>query len=112
MRVARCGRTSRAALAPSISRIIAPSVESDAPPNSSRWVGPHSVTSWPKMRCHMSSSGKPASATPEQTRMRMPPSGACRPPGNRIAVGPGFSVGRKIATSPAKKIRNSPTRMK
>jgi hypothetical protein len=96
----------------SISRIIPPSVESDAPPNSSRCVGPHSVTSWPKMRCQMSSSGKPISATPEHTRISTPPSGASSTPGNRRAVGPGDSVGRKIATSPAKKIRKSPTRMK
>ena len=81
MRVTRCGAHLARGAAPSISRIIAPSVESDAPPNSSRCVGPHSVTSWPKMRCQMSSSGKPASATPEQTRIRTPPSGACRPPG-------------------------------
>ena len=33
-----------------------------APPISIRWVGPHSVTSWPKMRCQTSSRGKPISA--------------------------------------------------
>ena len=42
--------------------MIADSVEKPAPPIIIRWVGPHSVTSWPKMRCQMSSSGKPVSA--------------------------------------------------
>ena len=112
LRVARSGRTSRDAAAPSISRIMPPSVESEAPPNSSRCVGPHSVTSWPKMRCQRSSSGKPVSATPEQTRISTPPSGASSPPGSLSAVAPGFSVGRKIASRPAKNTPNSPTRMK
>ena len=82
LRVARSGRTARETAAPSIRRIMPPSVESEAPPNSSRCVGPHSVTSWPKMRCQRSSSGKPASATPEQKRISTPPSGASRPPGS------------------------------
>ena len=37
---------------------IAPSVASEPPPMSIRWVGPQSVTSWPKRRCQRSSSGK------------------------------------------------------
>ena len=35
-------------------------VDSEAPPIIWMWVGPHSVTSWPKIRCHISSSGKPS----------------------------------------------------
>ena len=54
----------------------AESVEKPAPPIIIRWVGPHSVTSWPKMRCQMSSSGKPISAYSPQPAIRMPPTGA------------------------------------
>ena len=74
---------------PSTSRTIAPSVESDAPPISIRWVGPQSVTSWPKSRCQMSSSGKPVSATRRQTAIIIPPSGAHQPPASCTAVGAG-----------------------
>ncbi len=112
LRVARPVRTSPEARAPSTSRIMPPSVDSDAPPNSCRWVGPQSVTSWPKMRCQTSSSGKPASAMPEQTRISTPPSGAWSPPGSFSAAAPGFSVGRKTASRPEKKTPNSPARMK
>ena len=55
-----------------------PSVASDAPPISIRWVGPQSVTSWPNSRCHMSSSGKPGSANAPQAAIIRPPIG--RPP--------------------------------
>ena len=54
---------------------IAPSVASEAPPISIRWVGPQSVTSWPKRRCHMSSSGKPESANAPQAAITTPPTG-------------------------------------
>ena len=36
--------------------------DNPAPPINIRWVGPHRVTSWPNMRCQMSSRGKPTSA--------------------------------------------------
>ena len=52
------GRGRRAVIASPIST-MPPSVASDAPPISIRWVGPQSVTSWPNSRCQMSSSGKP-----------------------------------------------------
>jgi hypothetical protein len=50
------------ALAPSCSRTSRPTSDRPAPPMSMRWVGPHSVTSWPNSRCHTSSSGKPEQA--------------------------------------------------
>ena len=37
-------------------------IDSPAPVMSMRWVGPHSVTSWPNSRCQTSSSGKPRRA--------------------------------------------------
>ena len=51
---------------------------STAPPISIRWVGPQRVTSWPKSRCHMSSSGKPTSEKAPQAQISTPPSGACQ----------------------------------
>ena len=42
--------------------MMMPAVDRPAPPISIRWVGPHSVTSWPNSRCQTSSSGKPIRA--------------------------------------------------
>ena len=71
-----------------------PSVASDAPPISIRWVGPQSVTSWPNSRCHMSSSGKPMSANAPQAAIirpadRRPPVAAEVDRGLRRALGAG-----------------------
>ena len=69
-----------------------PSVASDAPPISMRWVGPQSVTSWPNSRCQMSSSGKPLSANAPQAAIIAPPTGAHQSPPIWIAVLVGRSV--------------------
>ena len=69
-----------------------PSVASDAPPISIRWVGPQSVTSWPNSRCHMSSSGKPMSAKAPQAAIIRPPTGAHQSPPRWTAVFAGRSV--------------------
>ena len=61
------------------------SASSTAPPISIRWVGPHSVTSWPNRRCQTSSSGKPISAKAPQAQISTPPSGACQSRAIRIA---------------------------
>ena len=97
---------------PSRCRIRAPTTENAAPPNSSRCVGPQSVTSWPKMRCQMSSSGNASREIEPQTVMITPPSGAHQPLGRRIADRLGFSSGSAIATTPAKRTPKRPTRMK
>ena len=47
-----------------------------APPIIIRWVGPQSVTSWPKIRCQKSSSGKPSRAKVLAASSPIPPSGA------------------------------------
>lgn len=65
--------------------------DNPAPPMSIRCVGPQSVTSWPKMRCQMSSSGKPISAYRPHSAMSTPPTGAYQVRVIRIAAGPGFS---------------------
>ena len=83
-----------------------------APPMSIRWVGPHSVTSWPNRRCQTSSSGKPIRLKAPQAQIRTPPSGASQSLPMRIAVGPGFSLGMTMAKKPAAKMPNRPARMK
>ena len=50
-----------------------------APPISMRWVGPHSVTSWPNRRCQKSSSGKAISENAPQAAISTPPTGAYQP---------------------------------
>ncbi len=65
--------------------------ESPAPPISIRCVGPHSVTSWPKMRCQISSSGKPIRAYRPQIVISRPPTGAYQERVMRTADGPGLS---------------------
>ena len=75
---------------PSASRMPWPISEIEAPPISIRWVGPHSVTSWPNRRCQTSSSGKPISAKPPAAAISTPPSGAYQPSKSRIAVGHGL----------------------
>ena len=82
-----------------------------APPMSIRWVGPQSVTSWPKRRCQTSSSGNPISANIPQARITTPPSGAYQLPVTLIAVRDGRSSGRTQATNPAMKMPKSPPRM-
>ena len=69
-----------------------PSVASDAPPISMRWVGPQSVTSWPNSRCQMSSSGKPLSAKAPQAVIIRPPTGIHQSPPRWTAVFVGRSV--------------------
>ena len=62
-----------------------------APPISIRCVGPQSVTSWPKSRCQMSSSGKPSSENAPQAQISTPPSGAYQSRGDPDArSGRGF----------------------
>ncbi|CAB4936957.1 unannotated protein [freshwater metagenome] len=87
--------------------------DSPAPPISIRCVGPHSVTSWPKMRCQMSSNGKPMSAYSPLPAISRPPVGAYQVRVILTAARPGFSSsGRMIASAPAMKRKNKPTRMK
>ena len=77
-RRARCSGCPAAAFArrPSTSRTAMPTSVIAAPPISIRCVGPQSVTSWPKRRCHTSSSGKPISEKAPQAQTSTPPSGA------------------------------------
>ncbi|SLI00094.1 Uncharacterised protein [Mycobacteroides abscessus subsp. abscessus] len=94
-------------------RSSTPTSDSPAPPMSIRWVGPQRVTSWPKMRCQMSSRGKPISAYRPAPAMRMPPTGAYQVRVIRTAAAPGFSSrGRTMASMPAVNRKNSPARMK
>ena len=83
-----------------------------APPIIIRWVGPHSVTSWPKMRCQMSSSGKPIIAYIPQAAISNPPTGACQLRVMRTDAGPGLSNGNTTANMPATKMPNRPMMMK
>ena len=84
-----------------------------APPISIRWVGPQSVTSWPNSRCHMSSSGKPASANAPQEAISRPPTGALQPGAIETAAGPGVvSRGIAIASTPAANTPNRPPRIR
>ena len=89
-----------------------PSSAIEAPPMSMRCVGPQSVTSWPKSRCHWSSSGKASSEKLPDANMRMPPSGACQSRVIFTNVGPSFFSGRHIAKNPASTMPYRPTRMK
>ena len=79
---------------PSTSSTARPMSVIAAPPKSIRWVGPQSVTSWPKSRCHMSSSGKPISEKAPQAAIRTPPSGAYQVRVMRTAVALGLPVGQ------------------
>jgi hypothetical protein len=98
---------------PSTKSTHAAIVASEAPPISMRWVGPQSVTSWPNSRCHRSSSGKPSSAYPPASAIRIAPTGAYQPSAIRTAEGVGFSpFGRPTAMQPAAKIPNSPKRIR
>ena len=108
------GRPTRAdrARTPSCSSTAWPISVIPAPPNNIRWVGPQSVTSWPNTRCQTSSSGKPASANAPQrpSAGRRPARAArrrCRPRG-----GAGGSRGIAIASTPARKTPNRPTRLR
>ena len=98
---------------PSAYRIHAPRIENVAPPISSRCVGPHKVTSCPKIRCHMSSSGKAISDTAPQAQITSAPSGAHQPLGKRTAVSDGRrSLVSEIAITPEANTQNRPARMK
>ena len=90
-----------AALTPSAISTIAPSVASEPPPISIRWVGPQSVTSWPKRRCQKSSSGKPESAKAPQAVITMPPIGAYQPGPMRTAEAQSPSLQSAIESTPA-----------
>ena len=83
-----------------------------APPISIRWVGPQSVTSWPKRRCQTSSSGKPMSEKAPQAQTSTPPSGAYQSSVMRTAVALGRPLGSTIEKKPAVKIPKRPARMK
>ena len=84
-----------------------------APPISIRWVGPQRVTSWPKRRCQMSSSGKPIRAKAPQAVISTPPTGAYQSPAIRTAAGPGrSSTGSADREQPAAKMPNRPARMR
>ncbi|SHV64785.1 Uncharacterised protein [Mycobacteroides abscessus subsp. abscessus] len=76
---------------PSYSRISTETRDSPAPPISIRWVGPQSVTSWPKMRCQMSSSGNPINAYRPHMAISSPPTGAYQVRVMRTAADPGLS---------------------
>ena len=101
--VMRSKRTPRACM-PSASRIAWPMSESPAPPKSIRCVGPQSVTSWPNIRCHMSSSGKPSRAKPAQAASSTPPTGTYQSRVIRSAAAPGFSSGSASERQPAAKM--------
>src|SRR3712207_952375 len=58
-----------------------------------------SVTSWPKMRCHMSSSGNAMSENAPHAAMSTPPTGACQSRWIWIAAGPGRSPARGSASA-------------
>ena len=90
--IARMTSTCRIAMATSVMH---------APPMSMRCVGPQSVTSWPKSRCHWSSSGKPIREKLPAANMITPPSGACQSRVILMNVGPSFFSGRHIAKKPA-----------
>jgi hypothetical protein len=99
---------------PSASRISAPTLAMPAPPISTRWVGPHRVTSWPNIRCQTSSIGKAASAKDAESSIKEPPSGAYQ---SRVIfteeeLGLPPSRGSATDSRPAKKTPNSPARMK
>jgi hypothetical protein len=103
----------RRARMPSASRMAWPTRVIPAPPISIRWVGPHSVTSWPNRRCQKSSRGKAIREKAPQAAISTPPTGAYQPSVMRTAAGPGrSSTGSPMASTPAAKMPNSPTRMK
>ena len=89
---------------PSTIRMQLPIRVRPAPPISIRWVGPQRVTSWPKMRCQTSSSGKPISAKAADAIIAIPPSGAYQSPLIRTAARLGRPSGSTIARKPAVKI--------
>ena len=93
-------RAARRARMPSCSSTAWPISVIEAPPKSIRCVGPQSVTSWPKSRCHMSSSGKPISAKAPHAAMSTPPTGAYQSRWMRMAPAPGRSLGRAMARQP------------
>ena len=93
-------------------RIAIPIRVMAAPPMSIRWVGPQSVTSWPKILCQTSSRGKPIRANIPQVVITTPPRGAYQSPTMRTALREGFSRGRTQATKPAVKIPKRPPRMR
>ena len=85
-------------------RIASPIRVIAAPPISIRCVGPQSVTSWPKMRCQTSSSGKPISANAPQQRDQHAAERRVPVAAMRTALGDGLSRGSTHARKPAVKI--------
>ena len=84
-----------------------------APPISIRWVGPQSVTSWPKSRCQKSSSGKPTSENAPQASDQHAADGRVPVAGDAHGAGPGRSRGAgTIARKPAAKMPNRPARIR
>ena len=86
-------RLDRARRGPRRCRIALPIRVRPAPPISIRCVGPQRVTSWPKIRCQTSSSGKPISAKAAAASIAMPPSGAYQSPAIRIARAARLALG-------------------
>ncbi len=106
----RWGRARPAALrssSPSTCSAQAPSTESEAPPISIRWVGPQRVTSWPKIRCQMSSRGKAASELAPQIAIISAPIGACQPGAISKEVRVGL-FGRAMAEHPGEQHAEEP----
>ena len=79
----------RRARPPSLTSIAMPITENVAPPRSMKWVGDHSVTSWPKIRCQTSSRGSAARPNAEQKIISAPPTGIRQLPPRRTQAGPG-----------------------
>ena len=98
---------------PSTCRTAIASSAMTAPPMSMRCVGPQSVTSWPKSRCHWSSSGKPSSEKlPRGEHQHAAERGVPVARDLRRTSGLPPSRGRHIAKKPAMTMPYSPARMK
>jgi hypothetical protein len=109
----RLDRSAGWARSASMKRIHIAIVHSEAPATIWMCGGLQRVTSWPKMRCHTSSMGKPASATTPQRRSRAPPTGTrrqrCR--GGSSPPARSASAPSSIDTRPATARPSSPTRI-
>ena len=96
---------------PSIIKTQPPYVDRLAPPMSMRWVGPNSVTSWPKSLCQTSSSGKPSRAKVPQPSRRPAPTGARQERVRRSVPAGRLSRDSAIEMAPAAKTPARPKRM-
>ncbi len=77
-----------------------------------RWVGPHKVTSWPKIECQMSSSGNPSRANAPHAVMTRPLVGTTQVSLSRMPVRRASSPRAiTMASQPAAKMPNSPIRI-